>query len=104
MNDERVIESSGNVFADLGFADPEEELLKASLLRQFRDALAERGLSESEAAQLLELDRLDVSSIVIGRTGEYSIEDLVRYLDRLDYRVDVTVRRKPQCASGAAAT
>jgi hypothetical protein len=30
-NDKKVTVGSGNVFADLGFANPEEELLKASL-------------------------------------------------------------------------
>ena len=99
-----TIASSGNVFADLGFEDPEEELLKASLSRQVRDALAERRLDDSDAAKLLGLDRVDISSIVIGRTGKYSIEDMVRYLDRLDYRVEVTVRRKPRPPISVPAT
>src|SRR5437762_5366491 len=32
----KVTTSSGNVFADLGFANPEEELLKAKLVREIR--------------------------------------------------------------------
>jgi hypothetical protein len=35
-NNKKVTASSGNVFADLGFANPEEELLKAKLVRELR--------------------------------------------------------------------
>jgi hypothetical protein len=34
--DKKVTTSGGNVFADLGFAYPEEELLKAKLVRELR--------------------------------------------------------------------
>ena len=40
MNKE-VTASSGNVFADLGFANPEEELLKAKLFREIRAIIAD---------------------------------------------------------------
>ncbi|MCJ9721143.1 helix-turn-helix domain-containing protein [Agrobacterium sp. SHOUNA12C] len=36
----------------------------------------------------------DVSSIVTGRTGKFSIGRLLRCLDGLDYRVAITVRHK----------
>jgi hypothetical protein len=34
---------SGNVFADLGFERPEEELLKAQLVREIRGIIKRRG-------------------------------------------------------------
>ena len=43
MTMDRVIASSGNVFADLELANPDEELLKAKLVREIR-ALADSGL------------------------------------------------------------
>jgi predicted XRE-type DNA-binding protein len=36
----------------------------------------------------------DVSMIVTGRTGKFTIDRLVRCLDRLDYQVDLVVRQK----------
>ena len=36
----------------------------------------------------------DVSAIVVGRTGKFSSDRLVRCLDGLDYEVDVVVRHK----------
>jgi hypothetical protein len=38
-----VRRGSGNVFADLGFERPEEELLKAQLVREIRGIIKRRG-------------------------------------------------------------
>ena len=87
---------SGNVFADLGFDKPEEELLKAKLVREIRAIIKRRGLTQTDAADLLGLKQPDVSALVTGRTGKFSIDRLVRCLDRLDYKVDVVIRQKPK--------
>jgi predicted XRE-type DNA-binding protein len=86
--------SSGNVFADLGFDNPEEELLKAKLAREIRTIIKRRRLTQARTAGLLGLKQPDVSAIVTGRTGKFSIDRLVRCLDRLDYKVDVVIRHK----------
>ena len=44
-NNKKVTASSGNVFADLGIADPEEELLKAKLVRELRGIIKRRKLT-----------------------------------------------------------
>ena len=41
-----VTEGSGNVFADLGFAEPEEELTKAQLASHIRQILKRRRLTQ----------------------------------------------------------
>ena len=63
-HDERPLieEGSGNVFADLGFPNPEEELLKAQLARQVFRLIHHRGLTQTEAAILLGLAQPDVPS------------------------------------------
>jgi predicted XRE-type DNA-binding protein len=86
---------SGNVFADLGFANPEEELLKAKLVREIRGIIKRRKLTQAKAAVTLGLKQPDVSALVTGRVGKFSIDRLVRCLDRLDYKVDLVVRWKP---------
>jgi predicted XRE-type DNA-binding protein len=93
-NDKKVTVSSGNVFADLGFANPEEELLKAKLIREIRAIIKRRRLTQAKAAVILGLKQPDVSAIVTGRVGKFSIDRLVRCLDRLDYKVDVVIRHK----------
>src|SRR3954452_14335492 len=102
-SDKNVTVGSGNVFADLGFANPEEELLKAKLIREIRSIVKRRKLTQAKAAILLGLKQPDVSSIITGRVGKFSLDRLVRCLDRLDYKVDVVVRHKPRRASRAVA-
>jgi predicted XRE-type DNA-binding protein len=101
MSDEKATVSSGNVFADLGFANPEEERLKAKLVREIRAIIRRRKLTQAKAATLLGLRQPDVSAIVTGRVGKFSIDRLVRCLDRLDYRVDVVIRQKPARRTGS---
>ncbi len=100
--DAKVTPSSGNVFADLGFANPEEELLKAKLVREIRAIIKRRKLTQAKAATLLGLKQPDVSNLVTGRVGRFSIDRLVRCLDRLDYKVEVVVRQKPRRGSSRA--
>src|SRR5690606_20259992 len=94
---------SGNVFADLGFDNPEEEIIKAKLVREFRDIVRKRGLTQAKIADLICIKQPDVSAIMTGKTGKFSITRLIRFLDRLDYQVEVVVRRKPTKAGQAAA-
>jgi predicted XRE-type DNA-binding protein len=95
--------SSGNVFADLGFDNPDEELLKAKLAREIRAIIKRRRLTQAKSAELLEMKQPDVSAIATGRTGKFSIDRLVRCLDRLDYKVDLVVRHKPRRSTRAEA-
>jgi predicted XRE-type DNA-binding protein len=99
---EKMTASSGNVFADLGFGNPEEELLKAKLVREIRGIIKRRKLTQTNAAAMLGLKQPDVSALVTGRVGKFSIDRLVRCLDRLDYKVNVVVRQKPRRASSRA--
>ncbi|MEZ2142261.1 helix-turn-helix transcriptional regulator [Bradyrhizobium sp. DN5] len=96
---------SENIFADLGFANPEEELLKAKLIRELRAIIKRRKLTQTKAAELLGLKQPDVSALVTGRVGKFSIDRIVRCPDRLNYRVDVVIRHKPvrRASSRAAA-
>ena len=51
-NPRKVTASSGNVFADLGFDNPEEELLKAKLVREIRGIIKRRKLTLTKAAAI----------------------------------------------------
>jgi predicted XRE-type DNA-binding protein len=79
-----VKRGSGNVFADLGFERPEEELLKAQLVREIRDILKRRKLTQAKAADLLGLKQPDVSALITGRVHKFSLERLLRCVRRLD--------------------
>jgi predicted XRE-type DNA-binding protein len=67
----KVTVGSDNVFADLGFANPEEELLKAKLVREIRAIIKRRKLTQAKAAAMLGLKQPDVSALVTGRVDNF---------------------------------
>ncbi len=89
-----VERGSGNVFADLGLERPEEELLKAQLVREIRDIVKRRRLTQAKAAGLLDLKQPDVSALVTGRVHKFSLERLLRCVRRLDRDVTIVIRAK----------
>jgi len=94
-----VTRSSGNVFADLGFERPEEEILKAQLVREIRDILKRRRLTQTKAAERLGLRQPDVSALVTGRVHKFSLERLLRCVRRLDQDVSIVIRPKGRARS-----
>ncbi len=84
--------SSGNVYADLGFEDPERELAKAKLSLQIARIIKERGLTQVAAGEVLGIAQSDVSKIARGLLGDYSLEYLMNLLTRFDQEVLIIVR------------
>jgi predicted XRE-type DNA-binding protein len=95
-----VERGSDNVFADLGFERPEEELLKAQLVREIRDILKRRRLTQTKAAELLGLKQPDVSTLIAGRVHKFSLERLLRCVRRLDRDVTLVIRPKERARGG----
>lgn len=92
MSNETIHDGSGNVFADLGFADPATHKLKAELVRKLDSILKSRDLSQSAAARLIGVGQPDLSKLLNGRFREMSVERLLRMLTRLDCDVDISVQ------------
>jgi predicted XRE-type DNA-binding protein len=94
--DARVTESSGNVFADMGLAEPEEELTKAQLASHIREAIRRQRLTQVAAAARMGIDQPKVSALLNGRLANFSSERLMRLLTALGQDVEITVRTKPR--------
>lgn len=94
--DTPVIASSGNVFADLGFAEPEEELTKAQLASHIRQVIKRRHLTQVTAATLMGVDQPKVSALLNGRLANFSSERLMRLLTALGQDVEIMVKTKPR--------
>jgi predicted XRE-type DNA-binding protein len=90
-----VTPSSGNVFADLGFAEPEEELTKAQLASQLREIIKRRRLTQVAAAELMGIDQPKVSALLNGRLASFSTERLLRLLTALGQDIEIIVRERP---------
>lgn len=79
-SEERIEEGSGNVFADLGFENPDEEILRAELVRHLHHEIERRGLTQAKAAKLLGIDQPEVSRLLRGRLERFSLERIIRFL------------------------
>ena len=84
--------SSGNVFADLGFPNSEQELVKAKLTVQIYRLLKDRGLTQAEAAKLLGTTQPQVSALMRCRPVSVSVGRLIEFLTTLGQDVEVTVK------------
>lgn len=60
---------SGNIFADLGFADAEERLLKANLVFQIAQLIDKKKLTQAKVAERTGLDQPKVSRLLRGHFG-----------------------------------
>jgi predicted XRE-type DNA-binding protein len=92
-----VTASSGNVFADVGVAEPEEELTKAQLASQIRDILKRRHLTQMAAASLMGVDQPKVSALLNGRLANFSSDRLMRLLTALGQDVEIVVKATHRC-------
>jgi predicted XRE-type DNA-binding protein len=91
-NNER---SSGNVFADLGFRDSKQELLKAKLTVQIYRLLKDRDVTQQQAAKILGTTQAQVSALMRCRPVSVSVGRLMEFLTVLGQDVEVTVRPTP---------
>ena len=93
-NDTTVTESSGNVFADLGFPNADREQLKAKLMLEICRAIKDRGLTQTQAGEVLGIQQSHVSTLMNGHSGNYSLGRLFEFLNALGRDVEIVVRPK----------
>jgi predicted XRE-type DNA-binding protein len=84
--------SRGNVFADLGLPHSEQELLKAKLTLQIYRLVKKRGLTQTEAGEILGIKQPHVSTLMRNRAGSFSVERLMDFLTALGQDVEITVK------------
>lgn len=91
-----VTATSGNVFADIGVTEPEEELAKAQLASRIREIVRSSRLTHAAAAAVMGIDQPKVSALLTGRLTRFSSERLMRLLTRLGQDVEIVVKTKPR--------
>ena len=94
----RPTDGTGNIFADLGIANPEQELVKARLTLLIHRIIVARGLTQTQAAETLGVKQPQVSLLMRNRHGTFSVSRLIDFLTALGQDVKITVRaaRKDQ--------
>jgi predicted XRE-type DNA-binding protein len=85
--------SSGNVYADIGVPDAEEMLLKAQLASRIADMIQGKGLTQSQAAELLGIPQPKLSLMLRGQFRGISEAKMLECLARLGRDIQIVIGR-----------
>jgi predicted XRE-type DNA-binding protein len=76
-----------------GLPDGDERLAKMKLAGRINDRIAERGLKQKEAAELLGITQPEVSNLGKGRLTGFTFDRLYRCLIALDMDIEISVKK-----------
>ena len=86
-----VIQGSGDIFSDLGFADAPVMRLKSRVASEIARALDRRELTVRAAATATGATAADISRIRNADLDRFTLDRLVRIAERLGCRVEIKV-------------
>ncbi len=86
---EAVVNSSGNVFVDLGYSPDEAAILqmRADLMADLRKFIKAKRLTQAKAAQILGVSQSRVSDLMRGKWEKFSLEMLITLATKAGIRV-----------------
>ncbi len=86
-----IVDSSGNVFVDLGYPPEEAEILqmRADLMADLRKFIKEKRLTQARAAEIMGVTQSRVSDLIRGKWDRFSLEMLIVLATRAGMRVTV---------------
>ncbi len=94
-----IEEGSGNVYADLGFADAEEMMVKAQLATKIGEIIKGRKWSQQRAADVLGIPQSKLSKVLRGQFRGISEAKMLDCLARLGRDVQIVVGPARRSAS-----
>jgi predicted XRE-type DNA-binding protein len=94
--EDSITRGSGNVFADLGYADAEERQTKLRLAHAITGVIARRRLTQAAAARKLGVNQPKVSALANYKLNGFSVERLMTFLTALDQDVEIIIKNKPR--------
>jgi predicted XRE-type DNA-binding protein len=80
---------TGNVYADLGYADADEMLIKAQLVAKIVEIINRKGFTQTQAAELLGMPQPKLSNLLRGRFRGFSERRLMDCLTKLARDVQI---------------
>jgi predicted XRE-type DNA-binding protein len=87
---------TGNVYADLGFGDADEMLIKAQLVTKIAEIIKRKGFTQTQAAELLGMPQPKLSNLLRGRFRGVSERRLMDCLTKLGRDVQIVVKAAPR--------
>jgi predicted XRE-type DNA-binding protein len=91
-----VYRGSGNVLADIGLPDAEELHAKVGMIVTISRTLEARALEKKDAAKLLGTTQRNVAKIHRYKIDEFSVEQLIKFANALEYQVVIKLRPRGQ--------
>ena len=79
----KIEDSSGNIYADIGMANPEEMLRKARFVEQISEVITCSEGRISWAASIIGLSETRLKEVLRGHFQDYKDVDLIKYLEKL---------------------
>jgi predicted XRE-type DNA-binding protein len=98
--DGAVTSGTENVFTDLGLPSNEEAMIKAAIALAITQTVKRRGLSQTEAAQIVGTDQPKMSAILRGRLSQFKLDRLLRYLLLLGRDIEIRVADRVRSEPG----
>ena len=86
---EAIVNSSGNVFVDLGYPPEEAAILqmRADLMADLRKFITAKRLTQAKAAEILGVSLSRVSDLIRGKWERFSLEMLITLATRAGMHV-----------------
>jgi predicted XRE-type DNA-binding protein len=102
--DRAAYAGSKNVYADLGYENADEMLVKAQLVSKIAEIIQDKGLTQVEAAKLLGLTQPKISAMLRGRFRGFSERRLIDCLTSLGRDVQIVIKGSPERRAGGKLT
>ena len=93
---EAITRGTGNVFADLGYADADERQTKLKLAHAINSVIRKQRLTQAAAADRLGINQPKVSALANYKLDGFSVERLMTFLTALDQDVEIIIKKKPR--------
>ena len=90
-NTKSFVESSGNIFADMGLDDADELLLRSQLGYSVRQILNNRNLVQCEISDLLGIQQPELFNLMQGKYHLFSEGRLLSFLNKLNQKVVIQI-------------
>ena len=93
MMDNQTIESSGDIFNDLGFSKEQSGkfAIKSYLMMKVESFIKKKGMTQDQASKLMGVTRPRISDVMRGKIDKFTIDALVDMLTKAGLHIAVTV-------------
>ena len=88
-----IEKSSGNVFADIGFANDQEMLVKANLALKISEIITQRRMTQIEASAILGMPQPKLSKLLRGQFHGVSETKMLECLNKLGRDIQIVIRK-----------